>query len=114
MLLAVKLGQPLQRVQRETSSTEFVDWKVFLEMEVNNFHREDYYLAQIARVVAEGFSKKRRTIKEFLLKFTYVRNESESQDQPAVEYKSVDEAQEYTKRSKASWFGWAGITTPKD
>jgi len=47
MKLADRLKMSLQRCMRETSSTEFLDWMAYLEMEPNFFHREDHYYASI-------------------------------------------------------------------
>lgn len=62
---------PTQRCQEETSSTDFVMWMEYLEMEVNAFHREDYYLAQIAAEMRRSFVKNPKKVKldDFLLKF---------------------------------------------
>lgn len=80
--LARELGMSLQKCQRETTSTEFVDWMVFLEMEEEAKVRQewlipakmDYYLAQIVAEIREfrlGFTKhpQRVETKECLLQF---------------------------------------------
>ena len=95
-----------QRCQQETSSTEFLDWMVYLEEDVNAFHREDYFLASIAREICqvrEMFAKKPRNVKLewFLQKFT-------SQKEKVVKPLTKEEA---TERAKRKWLGWAGIKT---
>lgn len=62
---------PKQRCQEETSSTDFVMWTEYLEREVNAFHREDYFWAQVAAEVRRSFVKnpKKVKVKDFLLKF---------------------------------------------
>jgi len=49
-----------------------MDWMAYLEMDLNAFHRENYYLAQIACIIAKVFggkSSKSLKIDDFLLKF---------------------------------------------
>ncbi len=89
----------LQRCQEETSSSDFVLWKVYLEEELNGFHREDYYLAQIAQEIRMVLAKKPSQIKlkSFLLKF--VREQEQRQLS----------REEYTKRSKSFWFSMTGF-----
>jgi len=54
------------------TSTEFVEWKVFLDEQVNAFHREDYFLAAIIAEVRRSYVKypKRVKLQHHLLKFT--------------------------------------------
>ena len=54
---------------------------VYLDEEVNGFHREDYYYAQIAAEVRRGIVKHPESVKvsQFLLKF---RNEEENKQTP--------------------------------
>ncbi len=94
-----------QRVQQETTSTEFLDWVVYLEQDVNAFHREDSFLANIAREICqfrEMFVKKPKVIKleQFLQKFT---SKKEKKDMKTLTKK------ETTERSKNRWLAWAGI-----
>jgi len=58
-------------VKAKTSSTEFVMCLAYLELDSNLFHREDYYLAQIAAEIRRGNVKKPRQVrlKDFILKF---------------------------------------------
>jgi len=60
-----------QRCQEETSSTDFVLWMEYLEGKINAFHREDYFLAQIAAEIRRSFVKNPKKVKldDFLLKF---------------------------------------------
>ena len=95
--LAFRLGVPVQRLKRESSSTDFMDMMAFLEWEVNNdFHRQDHYLAQIAKEIANAFRGKGRRpiqIKDRLLKF-----ESKKAEEPDEE-----ELRARAKRSKQIW-----------
>lgn len=69
--LAAKLGKTVQEVQGGTTSTEFVEWCRFMEIEVNEFHREDYFLAQVAAESRRAVSKHPRQVRveDFLLRF---------------------------------------------
>ena len=60
----------VQKAQFEITSTEFLDWIVYLNEEVNSFHREDFYLAQIASEIRRSWSNKPNKIKleNFLMK----------------------------------------------
>jgi len=58
------------RVQQETSSSRFVKWMLYLEMDVNAFHREDHYHAQIAAEIRAGNIGKHVKSNTMLLKFT--------------------------------------------
>ena len=62
-----------QRCQQETTSTQFLDWLAYLEWDVNSFHREDWFLAQIAKEVRRTILKdpnKDLKWSPFLIKFT--------------------------------------------
>lgn len=63
-----------QRCQQETTSTQFLDWLAYLEWDVNSFHREDWFLAQIAKEIRRTIAKEPdKEIKwnQFLIKFTH-------------------------------------------
>jgi len=77
-ILAYKLGVPVRRLQRETSSTDFIRWVEFLRLEKEREENERYvttadqhYLAQIAMEICKGNVKhpSRLKIRDFLLKF---------------------------------------------
>lgn len=92
-----------------TTSVEFVDWLTYLDMETNSFHREDYYLAQIAtEVVRSRIENPRKVcIEDMLLKF-----ESKKEGKLNLEFSEMEEEaliEERTKRSKAYWFGVLGV-----
>jgi hypothetical protein len=69
--LASHLGLSVQRCQQETTSAEFVDWVTYLDMEPNMFHREDFYWAQIIRLLKCQLVKhpENITLDECLIKF---------------------------------------------
>lgn len=60
-------------MQELTTATEFVEWIAYLDMDVNAFHREDYYLAQIAAEVRRGRVKdpSRVRTEDLLIKFKF-------------------------------------------
>ena len=98
----------VQRCQQETTSTEFLDWIEYLERDVNAFHREDYFLASIAREICqvrEMFAKKPRNIKleSFLQKFVF---KKEKIMKPLTK-------EETTERAKRKFLSWAGIGVKK-
>ena len=86
---------PLQELQNKTTSTEFLEWVIYLrDIEPNEFHREDWYAAQIAQEVCRTRVKKPSTIKtdRFILKFGGVQEEA----MPAT-------PEERMKKSKQAW-----------
>ncbi len=61
-----------QRAQFEIPSTEFMDWIAYLDdREINEFRREDFYLANIAAEIRRSYVKDPMSVKNesFLLKF---------------------------------------------
>ncbi len=92
-----------------TTSRDFVDWMTYLEMEfeveVRAFHREDYYLAQIAAEVRRSFVKEPEKVclEDMLLTFESVREDMAS---PRTE---ADLIEERTQRSKSYWYGILGV-----
>lgn len=91
--VASHLKMTLQRCQQETTSTEFLEWLVYLEIEEAN-NIEYHYLAQIACEIRRLFSKKPNSIKikDFILKFIT------KKDKPKIT------KEEATKRDQAYWF----------
>ena len=101
--LASHLHKTVQEVRQKTTSTEFVLWMEYLEKDTNAFHREDYYLAQIAAEIRRSFVKKPKQVKlkDFLLKFVM-------QEKP----KKLS-IKERTKRMKQFWFFHVGLKDKK-
>lgn len=100
--LASHLHLPLQEVMQKTTSQEFVDWMTFLDQEVNSFHREDYYLAQIAAEVRRTFTKNPSHIKtkDFIIEFkTNTSKKKTSKKSP----------EEKLKMSKTYWLSLSGV-----
>jgi len=111
MELAAFLHCPLQRLQSETTSTEFLDWVWFMNekrKEENTVaSKTDWYLAQIAFEVFNAFRKKRtRKVSDFLLKFTIQDSKKKKKTPPVTR-------EEAAKRSKAFWFGSLGVSDKK-
>lgn len=93
----------VRRAQREISSREFVEWVVYLDQEVNEFHRQDYFLANIAKTIKEvnATNPSAVTIDEFLLKFAT----HESKDTKLT----PDKQKSRMERSKSMWLALAGV-----
>jgi hypothetical protein len=86
-----------------TTSSQFVEWLEYLERDINAFHREDYYHAQIAAEIRRSFVKKPRNVKakQFLLKFQHMK--------PKV----AQSFEEVCEKSKRFWFGMFGKKPPQ-
>lgn len=105
MDLASHLHLPLQEVLSKTTSSEFNMWMIYLEEEINGFHREDYYLAQIAAEIRKGQVKnpKKVKVKDMILQFSIGRKQK----------KTPMDKEESINRSKAFWFGGLGFLGKK-
>jgi len=92
---------PLQELQEKTTSTEFLEWQHYLDLDANAFHREDYFLANIAKAIMTGQVKKPEELKieDFLLKFKTASNEAPVQLTP----------EEKAAKSKAFWLQALGV-----
>jgi len=97
---------PLTRCQRETSSTQFLEWMEYLEQDLNAFHREDYFLAQIAQEIRRTVVKEPEEVKieTFLRKF----------EKKVVEVKRKLTREEAAEKSKRRWLPWAGLSFKKE
>lgn len=103
MKIADRLGKTLRELQEGMTSSEFVLWRVYLEEEVNHFHREDYFMAQVAlevrRVLAKNPNKYK--LKDFLIKF---RSDKPEPQRPLTE----EEKKQRVAKSMAYWLGITG------
>lgn len=94
----------VQRCQQETTSTEFLDWIEYLQQDVNAFHREDYFLANVARYIRMAFAKdpgKVPKLEHFLLRFTNKKIQKPlSRKEKAIQMKN-------------QFLAWAGIKGKK-
>jgi hypothetical protein len=63
--MADKQGRSIDEVQESTTSSDFVRWIAFYNLQHNTPDRDTYYLMQIAaeiRRIAEGFAEKPRAV----------------------------------------------------
>ncbi len=88
------------------SSTEFLEWVAYLNEEVNEFHREDYFFASIAAEIRRMYVAKPMSVRlsDFLITF---KEKSEFKQPKKM---SVEEK---TKRSKAFWGTIVGLPKGK-
>lgn len=102
MKLADRLKKCLQEVQRGTTSSEFTMWKVYMEQDINAFHPEYYYLAQIACEIRRVLSKhpNKFKTKDFLIKFQFAGQDKKPPTKEEIERRMA--------LSKAYWFGAVG------
>lgn len=105
MQLADRNNWSLTEAKAKVTSSELMLWKAYIAWEANAFHREDYYLAQIAQEVRRVLSKSPKKIKldHFLLKF-----ETKSSKARA----KAESVETRTTRSKSFWFGIVGVKGP--
>lgn len=98
--LATRLGMSLRRVKRETTSREFVRWKVLIEREWDEPTRLEYYLAQIATEIHRSHVKnpKRIKIEDKILDFKRKVKAAPEELDP----------EERMARSKAHWYAFLG------
>jgi len=78
----------------------------YLKLNVNAFHREDYFLANIARHIRMAFAKDPKKVpklEQFLLKFT----ERKIVKKDMTKKKAME-------RMKSQFLGWAGIKRKKE
>lgn len=95
----------VQQCQRETTSTEFLEWQDFFAAELKWPDREHYYLAQIAAEVHRTIAKNPKSVnlEKFMISFRTPEDET-------VRELSEDEKEVYLANSKAAWLGMTGIT----
>jgi len=96
----------VQEVQSKITSTEFVLWMEYLESELKEFQKQDYYLAQIAAEVRRANVKNPKAVKlsDFLLSFTH-----EKKAEKAIE----EDAKKGIERMKQFWNSVVGIGRAK-
>lgn len=89
----------------KTTSTEFEEWKCYLDMEPNFFHREDFYWANMIVAIRQLFSSKPElyTVENSLLKF-------EKKNVPIpVEVDKEQVKKERSNIAKSIWCSWLGL-----
>ncbi len=69
--MAARIGRTVSELERELDYTELLEWSEFFEHEISTFEKSDYYLAQIACVIAQANSAKGKKFKinDFLIRF---------------------------------------------
>lgn len=86
------MGIPVERLMRETSSSQFVEWMAFRKQEPNLFHREDFYFAEILAAIYKKLNPKRaRKIKakDFLIQFVTGEQKKLSQEDRMLQSKKA-------------------------
>lgn len=97
--LASHLSMPIQQVKQMTSSTDYMNWMIYLNKEPNRFNPLYSYLAQIAAEIRRSFVKSPDKVEteNFIIKF--------------VDKKS--KIKQKAEQSKSSWLRWLGIKRDK-
>ncbi len=117
-MLAKRFRLPLQEFRRKTTSSEFIRWLVFFKEEVNHFHREDYYWAQIAWIIGNMFVKDDEQIplEKFLLKFKEkeVEEDAPIEENFEIEFERTPEEseemiKEIAEKSRRLWYMALGL-----
>ena len=110
-MLAHKLHRPLQETQQLTTSTEFLDWVTFYEIENDRENkqasRDQHYLAKVCMHLEKIFNlliQKKVEIKldDFLIEFG--KSEEDLKEM---------EAKKQAAKSKSVWAGFLGQFTKK-
>lgn len=87
----------LQRCQKETTSTEFVEWIEYFRQDFNVRRREDYFLANIACEIRRSVVKNPKSVKlkPFLLEF------------------ETEPIKKERRNTLNTWLAWAGVKSRK-
>lgn len=88
---------------------EFVTWIEYLDQDMNGFHRQDYFLAQIAYLLATSNAKNPKSIdfNSFLMKFGRKADER-------VQVTSPEAARLKMIQSRSVWASTLGVDIPMD
>jgi hypothetical protein len=93
---------PLQRLQQETSSTEFLEWCEYMQEDLKVVQRQEFYLARIAALIYAAATHKATPLKDFIFDFA-------PGPQPSEENIDDEEKrQRHIQRSKANWAAIVG------
>lgn len=97
----------VRECKHRISSMEFIQWIEYLEQDMNGFHREDYFLAQIAYMQAIANAKNPKSVKfdSFLMKFDRKKSQSQVSEEQ-VRFKML--------QSRAVWGAVLGVEIPND
>lgn len=95
----------LQRVMKETSSKDFVLWNAYLDDEHNEFNPLYFYLANIAREVAQASSNQSKHPKKIQLEHKLLKFERKKQPVPD----ETDDWKSRMQNSKRAWLTAFGM-----
>ena len=103
--IASHLHMTVQEAQAKITSSEFAEWIAYLELEINAFNTQNYYLAQIAAEVRRGHVEHPEKVKveDLLMKFKF---EGDKQ--------KVLDPETRAAQSKSFWKAAVGYTKPKE
>jgi hypothetical protein len=100
--LAWKFKQPsIETLKEQVTSREFIEWCVYFdEFELNEFHREDWYIAKLLQYLDRPYwgKGKSKQVAEYLIKFV-------CQEMEEKKPLSPEEKQKRIAYSKAAWKG---------
>jgi hypothetical protein len=102
----------VERLKEETTYRGLLRWKAYFAREVNFFHREDYYAAQLISLIKTIFSKEGNEVpvEASLLKFGP--GKPERPEKPRRARSRAQAREEYrtnlTEQAKARWFSVCG------
>ena len=107
----------VQRAKAETTSTQFLKWEKFFEEEINEFHREDWFFAQLCFQIyllrlSWGGGKVELTPEDFLMKFSISRKEKPKVKniEEMSEEEIAAEKERIAKQEMGSWFAALGMS----
>ncbi len=93
----------VDRIQSETTPIIFIRWIKYLAQkrkdDLTEYHREDYYLAQIAQMIHNSVSKHSVSLESKLIKFEIKKNKVEKP-------MTVEEASRISKAFWCNATGW--------
>jgi len=103
----------LQEVQNKTSSTEFLEWMVYLNKEIGKTTKQDYLFASIAREIRMGNVKdaKKVTFEDVLVKMEAVTPKEDEEEEEEEEELTLQSSkvQEKMAISKSFWGNYPSI-----
>ena len=105
--VADRLHLPVKECKKRLSSMDFVLQLEYLEQDLNGFHRNDYFLAQIAHMLAMANSKDPKAVKfdTFLMKFDKKKPEVEASEELIKNKMAM---------SRGLWGAMLGVQIPID
>ena len=97
-------------MQANTTSTEFLEWRIYLDREIEATQKIDFYLASIACEMRRNYAKSPAKVKleDLILNFE-ARKEVGTVKRELTE----DEIEIKQDESKAKWWGFLGMKKEK-